>query len=170
MSDPNFDGTLTFLLEHGDDGAVGIMLNRPSELAVSDAFPAWSDLTPAPSRLFLGGPVQTNAIIALGRYQPDASTEARLDLPAGLASVDLDEQPALARADGLIDLRIFAGYAGWGPGQLEGEIANDAWWVVPGFASDVFTERPELLWANVLQRNGGELRWFAHLSEDPSAN
>lgn len=77
MSDPNFDGTLTFLLEHGDDGAVGIMLNRPSELAVSDAFPAWSDLTPAPSRLFLGGPVQTNAIIALGRYQPDASTEAR---------------------------------------------------------------------------------------------
>ncbi len=82
----------------------------------------------------------------------------------------MDEQPALARADGLIDLRIFAGYAGWGPGQLEGEIANDAWWVVPGFASDVFTERPELLWANVLQRNGGELRWFAHLSEDPSAN
>jgi putative transcriptional regulator len=170
MSDPNFDGTLTFVLEHGDDGAVGIMLNRPSGLAVSDAFPGWSDLTPPPSSVFVGGPVQTNAIIALGRYRSDAAGEPRRDLPGGLASVDLDEQPALALADGLTDLRIFAGYAGWGAGQLEGELANDAWWVVPGFVSDVFTDRPETLWAEVLRRNGGELRWFAHLPLDPSSN
>lgn len=170
MTDPNFDGTITFLLEHGDDGAVGVMLNRPSELAISDAFPAWSDLAPTPSCVFVGGPVQTNAIIALGRYRPDAPARATLDLPAGLTSVDLDEQPALARADGLTDVRIFAGYAGWGPGQLESEIANDAWWVVPGFEADVFTDKPESLWADVMGRNGGELRWFAHLPADPSIN
>ncbi len=170
MTDPNFDGTLTFLLEHGDDGAVGIMLNRPSGLAVADAFPGWTDLTPPPSCVFVGGPVQTNAIIALGRYRPDAVASDALGLPGDLVSVDLDEQPALARADGLTDLRIFAGYAGWGAGQLEGEIANDAWWVVPGFASDVFTDRPESLWTEVLRRNGGDLRWFAHLPSDPSSN
>ncbi|MBT8239757.1 MAG: YqgE/AlgH family protein, partial [Acidimicrobiia bacterium] len=100
----------------------------------------------------------------------DAPARATLDLPAGLTSVDLDEQPALARADGLTDVRIFAGYAGWGPGQLESEIANDAWWVVPGFEADVFTDKPGSLWADVMGRNGGELRWFAHLPADPSIN
>ncbi|NNE96244.1 MAG: hypothetical protein HKN24_09475 [Acidimicrobiales bacterium] len=170
MVDPNFGGTLTFLLEHGDDGAIGIVLNRPSDLAVRDAFPDWAELTPSPRRIFVGGPVQTNAIIALGRNRPDVVPDARFDLPAGLVSVDLDEQAALARGEGLHEVRIFAGYAGWGAGQLEEEMVNDAWWVVPGFVSDVFSESPEMLWTEVLQRNGGDFRWFAHLPQDPSIN
>lgn len=170
MADPNFDGTITFVLEHGDDGAVGVVLNRPTPLSITDAFPDWSELVPAPARVFQGGPVQTNGIIALGRHRPEAPAEGRFDLPSGLVSVDLDQQPALARASGLQEMRIFAGYAGWGTGQLEGEIANHAWWVLPGSADDVFCADPGRLWAKVLRRSGGELRWFANLPADPSAN
>lgn len=170
MLDPNFDGTITFLLEHGSDGAVGIVLNRPSNLFVSDPFPDWIDLAAEPRQVFQGGPVQTNAIIALGRHRVDAPPDAVFDLPFGLVSVDLDDQPALLRGSGLVDLRIFAGYAGWGSGQLEGEIATGAWWVVPGTADDVFTSAPHHLWSEVLRRAGGEMRWFAHLPGDPSIN
>ncbi len=168
--DPNFDGTITFVLEHGDDGAVGIVINRPSLLLVSDAFPDWSEMVPSPAKVFQGGPVQTNGIIALGRHRPDAPAEGRFGLPAGLVSVDLDEQPTLTRAAGLDEMRIFAGYAGWGTGQLEGEIANDAWWVLPGSADDVFSTDPARLWATVMGRSGGEFRWFANLPADPSTN
>ncbi len=170
MVDPNFDGTVTFLLEHGDDGAVGIVLNRPSQLGVADAFPDFVDLAGEPPVVFQGGPVQTNAIIALGRHRPDAPAEGVFDLPGGLVSVDLDEQPALLQAAGLTEMRIFAGYAGWGAGQLEGEIATGAWWVVPGSTDDVFAPEADRIWSNTLNRAGGELRWFAHMPADPTFN
>lgn len=170
MTDPNFDGTITFILEHGDEGAVGVVLNRPSSLAVSDPFPDWEDLAGQPPVLFHGGPVQANAIIALGRYRTDSPPDGTVDLPCDLVSIDLDEQPALLRGAGLVELRIFAGYAGWGNGQLEEEIRVGAWWLLPGSADDVFTRDPRHLWTNVLQRGGGELRWFAHLPLDPTAN
>ena len=170
MADPNFDGTITFVLEHGDEGAVGVVINRPSQLSITDAFPDWSALVPSPGMVFQGGPVQTNGIIALGRHRNDAPAEGRFDLPLGLVSVDLDQQPALAEASGLQELRVFAGYAGWGTGQLEGEIANHAWWVLPGSADDVFSTSPTQLWATVMRRSGGELRWFANLPGDPSVN
>ncbi len=170
MVDPNFDGTITFLLEHGSDGAVGVMLNRPSPLPVADPFPGWVDLSSPPASIFQGGPVQTNAIIALGRHRPDALSAADFDLPAGLVSVDLDEQPSLLQGGGLMEIRIFAGYAGWAAGQLEGEIATGAWWVVPGFADDVFHPSPDTLWRHVMERSGKEFRWFANLPSDPSVN
>ena len=168
--DPNFDGTIILVLEHGEDGAVGVVINRPSQLLVGDAFPDWAEMVPEPAKVFQGGPVQTNGIVALGRHRPDAPAEGRFGLPLGLVSVDLDEQPTLARASGLEEMRIFAGYAGWGTGQLEGEIANDAWWVVPGLAEGVFSVDPTQLWATVMRRSGGELRWFANLPADPSVN
>ncbi len=170
MVDPNFDGTITYLLEHGADGAVGVVLNRPSELPVGDAFPDWTDLCSQPGQIFHGGPVQTNAIIALGRHLPGAPAAGEFDLPAGLVSVDLDEQPALLQGAGLAEMRIFAGYAGWGAGQLEGEIANGAWWILPGITDDVFTGAPDRLWQTVMGRAGPEFRWFANLPSDPSVN
>lgn len=158
-----FDGTITLLLEHNEEGALGLILNRPSELLVEDAFPTWAALSADPGVVFAGGPVERNSLIALG-----ATPEADGELVFGLHTLDLDRR---ADAELPVDrVRIFAGYAGWGAGQLEGEIANDAWWVVDGLVTDLFTADPLDLWASVLRRNGGELAWFAHFPEDPSLN
>lgn len=158
-----FDGTITLLLEHNADGALGLILNRPSELLIEDAFPAWAATASEPAVVFAGGPVERNSLIALG-----ATPEADGDLVFGLHTLDLDSpnstDPPIDRA------RIFAGYAGWGAGQLEGEIGNQAWWVVDGHLGDLFSPEPLDLWAAVLRRNGGELAWFAHFPDDASLN
>jgi len=158
-----FDGTITLLLEHNAEGALGLILNRPSELLIEDAFPAWADVATDPAVVFAGGPVERNSLIAIG-----ASPDADGELVFGLHTLDLDE-PFGAEAS--IDrVRIFAGYAGWGAGQLEGEIANEAWWLVDGLVSDLFSGDPFELWAAVLRRNGGEMAWFAHFPDDASLN
>jgi len=158
-----FDGTITLLLEHNEEGALGLILNRPSELLVEDAFPDWASVAAAPPVVFAGGPVERNSLIALG-----ATPDADGDLIFGLHTLDLDRP--LDTGPPIDRVRIFAGYAGWGAGQLEGEIGNQAWWVVDGLLPDLFTDDPFGLWANVLRRNGGELAWFAHFPEDPSLN
>ncbi len=158
-----FDGTITLLLEHNEEGALGLILNRPSELLVEDAFPTWGPVAAMPAVVFAGGPVERNSLIALGAT-PDADGE----LVFGLHTLDLDRP---ADAGSPIDrVRVFAGYAGWGAGQLEGEIGNQAWGVVDGLLPDLFVDDPLDLWAIVLRRNGGELAWFAHFPDDPSLN
>ncbi len=165
LADPNFDGTLTLILEHDEEGAIGVVVNRPSHVEITDAYPEWANVADLPSVLFEGGPVETDSLIALGWGE-------RLDgdLPMGLTSIDLEQQVPLVIAEGLERLRIFAGYAGWGGGQLEGELANGAWWVVPCIVEDLFRPDPEGIWATVLRRSGGELAWFAHYPKDPSLN
>lgn len=165
LADPNFDGTLTLILEHDEDGALGVVINRPTEVSVADAYPEWANVADEPPMIFQGGPVETDSLIALGWGQ-----RLEGELPLGLASIDLEEQVPLVVAEGLERLRIFAGYAGWGGGQLEGELANGAWWVVPCLLDDVFLVDPDRLWAIVLRRNGGEMAWFAHYPKDPSVN
>lgn len=162
--DPNFDGTITLLLEHNDAGALGIILNRPSDLSVDEPFPGWSGLTADPPVIFAGGPVERDGLIALGRSTFDGM------LPLGIHSVDLDKQPELLRGDGIEDVRIFAGYAGWGSGQLEGELATGAWWVTDAELDDVFFTDPRQLWPRVMRRSGGELKWFAHFPSDATLN
>ena len=88
----------------------------------------------------------------------------------GAHSVDLDAQPALVAAEGVSGVRVFAGYAGWAAGQLEGEIATKQWWVVDATIDDLFTDDPDGLWARVLKRQGGELAWYAHYPSDPTLN
>lgn len=165
LHDPNFDGTITLLLEHSPAGAFGLVLNRPLEAPVSEAFVGWEDLVSVPSAIFEGGPVQRNGLVALGFGAGSSGP-----LPLGLTSVDLDAQPALVRGNGIERVRIFAGYAGWGGGQLEGELAMGAWWVTDAGVDDVFTATPTDLWSTVLWRSGGDLKWFAHFPEDPSLN
>lgn len=165
LHDLNFDATLTLILEHSDEGALGLVLNRPSELTMADAFPEWDELSANPGVVFAGGPVDRDALIALGR-----SDDGDGLLALGAHSVDLDAQPALVAADGVSGVRVFAGYAGWAAGQLEGEIANHSWWVVDAFIDDLFTTDPDRLWAKVLHRQGGELQWYAHFPPDPSLN
>ncbi len=165
LHDPNFDGTITLILEHNEAGALGLVLNRPSELAVIDPFPMWSDLTAQPGVVFSGGPVERDALLALGQ-----GSRSPGDLPLGLHSIDLDAQPALVQASGIERLRLFAGYAGWGSGQLEGELSSGAWWLTEAVADDVFHDDPAGLWARVLRRSGGELEWYAHFPSDASLN
>ncbi len=163
--DETFWATLTLILEHSDEGALGLVLNRPSRLSIADAFPDWEDLSAAPDVVFAGGPVDRDALIALGRSDTHEG-----GLVLGAHSVDLDAQPTLVAAEGIAEIRVFAGYAGWAAGQLEGEIANHSWWVVDGDIGDLFTHDPAKLWANVLRREGGELEWYAHFPLDPSLN
>lgn len=164
LPDPNFDGTITFLLEHGDDGALGVVINRPSELAIADAFPLWASSAPDPAVVFAGGPVERSSMIVLG-----ASSTEDGPLPLGLHSVDLDEGTP-PRTDGVDRIRVFAGYAGWGAGQLEEEIGRGAWWTAASSLDDVFVGEPPALWRAVMRREGGELRWFENYPADPSMN
>jgi putative transcriptional regulator len=168
LHDPNFDATLTLILEHSDEGALGLVLNRPSRLTMADAFPDWEEMAADPDVVFAGGPVDRDALIALGR-----SEQCDGALVLGAHSVDLDAQPTLVAAEGVTEVRVFAGYAGWAAGQLEGEIANEGWWVVDATIDDLFTDEPGRLWAKVLRRQRGELRplrWYAHFPLDPSLN
>jgi putative transcriptional regulator len=165
LQDPNFNGTITLILEHNDAGALGVILNRPSELAVVDPFPGWLDLASEPEVIFAGGPVERDALLALG-----ISSTVTGELPLGLQSVDLDAQPALVRAAGIDRVRLFAGYAGWGSGQLEGELAMGGWWQADAVIDDVFQADPAGLWSRVLRRSGGELEWYAHFPRDVSSN
>lgn len=164
LHDPRFNSTLTLVLEHGSEGALGVVINRPSRLELADAFPDWEDMGGDPGVVFAGGPVDRDALIALGR---PAKVEGGLVL--GAHPVDLDEQPALVEAAGVSQIRIFAGYAGWEAGQLEGEL-DDHWWVVDATIDDLFSDDPAGLWARVLRRQGGELAWYAHYPSDPSLN
>lgn len=160
-----FTSALTLVLEHGTEGALGVFLNRPSDQFLADTFPDWEEMGGDPGVVFAGGPVDHDALIALGR--PNGVIGG---LVLGAHPVDLDEQPALVAAQGISEVRVFAGYAIWGAGQLEGELANQAWWVADATVDDLFTDDPKTLWARVLKRQGGDLEWYAHYPDDPSLN
>ncbi len=161
-----FSSTLTLILEHGSEGALGVVINRPlTDSPMIETFPDWEELDLEPGVLFEGGPVDQDALIAIGR--PSGCPG---ELVLGAHPVDLDQQPALVQAQGVCAVRIFAGYAGWYPGQLEREIAHDGWWVVDATLDDLFTTDPETLWARVLKRQGGDLEWYAHYPLDITLN
>jgi putative transcriptional regulator len=168
LVDPNFDRSVVLMLEHGEEGALGIILNRPTEASLATVLPDWYAHASAPGVVFSGGPVAPEAVIALARggTQTDEGWVAVLD---DVGSVDVGREP-----DDLgfpVDaLRVFVGYAGWGPGQLEDELAEQAWFVVPTLPSDPFAERPEVLWRDVLRRQRGRLAMFAHFPTDPMSN
>jgi putative transcriptional regulator len=171
LEDANFDRTVVFMLEHQEDGAIGVVINRPSDEALDEPLDRWIDLQATPSAVFSGGPVEEHALIAL------AETTAALDgagdylapIVGTIASADLTADPALVAAE-VKGVRIFRGYAGWGPGQLEGEIEAGAWLVLDSEPGDVFSDEPDELWRNVLRRQPGRLAWLANVPDDLSAN
>lgn len=162
LVDPNFAGTVVVLLDHDADGTIGVVLNRPSSVAVHDSLPDCNHEVTAPAVVFAGGPVARSTVIALGTGMVvgDRAWQPVVD---GIGIVDLDER----RPDALEAVRVFAGYAGWGPGQLEAEIAAGAWWVVNAPAHDLLTDDPATLWRRVLTRQGGV---FLTVPEDPTLN
>jgi putative transcriptional regulator len=168
LVDPNFDRSVVLMLEHGDEGALGIILNRPTEATLSTVLPEWHAHASAPGVVFSGGPVAPEAVIALARGGGVSDT-GWVPVLDDVGSVDVGLDPGDLGFP-VEALRVFVGYAGWGPGQLEGELEEEAWFVVPTEASDPFAERPEDLWRDVLRRQRGRLAMFANFPPDPTAN
>jgi putative transcriptional regulator len=155
-----FHRTVILMVEHSPDGAFGLVLNRPSGTTVGEASPELAELIGDDHLLHVGGPVQPSAVTAIGEH-PDPATATKL-IVGSVGMVDLDDPPELSR------LRVFAGYAGWGPGQLDGELEQEAWIVDEANPDDPFDGAD--LWAHVLARKGGEYALLARMPPDPSVN
>jgi putative transcriptional regulator len=168
LADPNFDRTVVLLLEHGAGGAIGVVLNRPSELPVAEAIPGWEMLVAEPARVFAGGPVAEDAAIALGSARRPDGGAGWAPLVGEVGTIDLHRDPFDVISD-IAAVRIFAGYAGWGPGQLEREVAEQAWVVIPAQPDDVLGPAEDL-WRRVLLRQGGRLAWLANAPIDATLN
>lgn len=169
LRDPNFMRTVIYVLDSGGDGVTGVVLNRPSEVPVGDVLPSWSALASAPGLICGGGPVEPTAALCLSRVRPGRDPGGWREVANGVGVTDLDVDPVLLAAD-VAQLRVFAGYAGWAPDQLGGELAEGAWFVVPGGAGDVFTHDPDDLWRHVLERQGGVLGLVSTVPSDPRLN
>lgn len=172
LEDPNFRRTVVLLVDHGDEGALGVVLNRPLGVDLLDVLPAWYDVAAAPRTVFSGGPVSRDSALCLGHVRVGVATDGRavrIADESALGLVDLDADPSLVAAV-VGEVRVFAGYAGWGCGQLDAEIAEGAWVVVPADPGDAFGDAAEDLWVQVLRRQPGTLRWLASYPDDPSLN
>jgi putative transcriptional regulator len=166
LLDPNFSRTVVLITEHTDEGAAGLVLNRPSLVEVSAAVPDLEVLADGDEQVWMGGPVQPEAVLVLGEFlDPD---EAAVPLFESLGFPSLDEPEEIVPAT--TRRRVFAGYAGWGAGQLEEEIANEDWILEDARADDAFTDEPDELWSDVLRRKGGVYELVARMPEDPSLN
>jgi putative transcriptional regulator len=170
LGDDNFKRSVVLVLDHGEDGALGVVVTRPLEVDVSVVLPAWQPYATLPGRLFRGGPVALDSALGVVAVPGDDDEPVGVRRILGsLGLVDLDTPPEIV-AGGVAGLRIFAGYAGWGKGQLEDEIEEGAWYVVDAEARDAFSDSPDELWRQVLRRQRGELAFLSTYPEDPSQN
>lgn len=172
MADPNFARTVVFLLDHDEEGTLGVVLNRPSHVPVGAVLPSWDGHTTGTDVLFDGGPVAEDSALAIALLAgpvdgPEPDGFRRVAGPYGLFDLDTDPDAA---DPALVAVRIFAGYAGWAEGQLVEEISRGDWYVVDGGSDDVFATEPEDLWTRVLRRQSGDLAFLATPSVDPSLN
>ncbi len=172
LSDPTFAGTVVYVLDHSDSGTLGVVLGRPSQVEIRDVLPGWCDLAVDPGVFHVGGPCETDTALCLA-VAPGAAAgpDSPLRRVAGdVYLVDLDSDPA-DLTDELTGLRVFAGYAGWSPGQLAMEIAEGAWACVPGEPDDVLgaPAGPDL-WRAVMGRQSGRLAVLSTAPADPAAN
>ena len=175
LDDPNFRRGVVLVVEHDpQEGTLGVVLNRPTEVPVDRVLPPWATLVTGPSVVFQGGPVALDSALALARV-PGAQDPLGwralegVPSPSRLGLVDLDAPPEVLAAE-VTEFRVFAGYAGWSAGQLRSEIEEGAWFVLPSEPHDVFIDDPERLWRQVLRRQGGELAIVATFPDDPSLN
>jgi putative transcriptional regulator len=163
MVDPNFRRTVVFVIDHREEGTLGVVLNRPSDVPVDEVLPAWGRHVAEPQAVFVGGPVEKKTALCLAalRTGETAATVPGVIAvrgPVALVDLDTDPEPLLPKVRGL---RVFAGYAGWDSGQLEGEIDRDDWVIVPALPSDVLATPKRDLWSQVLRRQGVPLALLA---------
>jgi putative transcriptional regulator len=159
LLDPNFFRSVILILEHTEEGAVGVIINYPSTSELDDQLPDWKPLLADPPVVFVGGPVQPESAIGLAEGVDGSSL-------AGVGIVDLAAPPGELTAA----VRIYAGYAGWGPGQLEAELVEGGWVVAEATANDVFAAEPGAVWSAVLKRQPGPIAMLASFPLDPSLN
>ncbi|GAA2709298.1 YqgE/AlgH family protein [Micromonospora olivasterospora] len=170
LKDPNFDRTVVLLVAHEPGGAVGVVLNRATEVPVADVLGDWSDLARDPAVLFEGGPVQPDSAICLARMRnPVKRLRGFHQVSGAVGTIDLSVDPERMR-DSIGGIRVFAGYSGWGSGQLEQEIEGGSWFVLDALPGDAFVDRPDDLWPMVLRRQGGIMAAVAHFPPDVALN
>lgn len=168
LLDPNFHRTVVLMLEHSEDGALGLVLNRPMNLRARDAIPTpLADALADTERVHSGGPVQPEAVILLADFRDPQEAATLVVASIGIVDPRGDQEELTARVRAV---RAFGGYAGWSGGQLEGEIAEGAWIDAPCLIDDVFTDDHPGLWSRVLDRKGGGYRLVARMPEDPRVN
>ena len=165
LIDPNFRKTVVLIAHHDEEGALGLVLSRPSDVPAAEAVPVLDGLPGAEDPVFVGGPVQPDAFMVLAEFED--VDEAAAPIIDGLGFMPADAEPgdlAIRR------LRLFAGYSGWGSGQLEDELAENSWIVVDAAAEDAFADDPDVLWRTVLQRKGGPFSLMENMPFDPGLN
>jgi putative transcriptional regulator len=169
LGDANFARAVVLLLDHDEDGALGVVVNRPTSVDVAEILPSWQPYASGPGVVFQGGPVALDSALALGAVPGDGEPLGWRRVVGRLGLVDLDAPPELLAAE-LGAMRIFAGYAGWGAGQLEDELHQGAWYVVEAEPGDAFSTQPQRLWRAVLRRQRGELAMLSTYPDDPALN
>ncbi len=167
LVDPNFWRTVVLVVEHNEEGALGLVLNRPAETTVGEAVPQLEELMDPDDQLFIGGPVQTSAVIVLAQFEdPGDAALLAFDDVGVLGTGDGEGEPAVGVRAG----RAFVGHSGWGPGQLDSELEREDWILEPARREDAFSHEPSELWSEVLLRKGGSYALVARMPPDPTVN
>lgn len=169
LGDPNFEQSVVFVVEHNDDGALGLVVNQPADSEVLEHLPDLGIPVIEPAVFFAGGPVAPGAVLSLGRRSAVGELRHAVALTGPVVLVDI-ERLVDGEVEGVDGLRLFTGYSGWSPGQLDAEIAAGVWFVVDAGPDDVLCAEPGELWRRVLRRQGGRLGAVALYPEDPNLN
>jgi putative transcriptional regulator len=167
LEDPNFARTVVLVAEHTDEGAMGLVLNRPAEATVAESAPELEELVDAEEPLYVGGPVQPAGVIVLAAFANPTAAGLLISDDVGFLSAQADFAESVAATH---RLRVFAGHAGWGPGQLDDELEREDWIVETPRPDELFSAEPEELWSQVLTRKGGTYALVARMPDDPSLN
>ena len=165
LHDPNFRKTVVLIAHHDEEGAMGLVLSRPSDVPAADAVPSLEHLPGARDPVFVGGPVQPEAFMVLAEFEDVG--EAAAPIMGGLGFMPADSEPDDLS---IVRMRLFAGYSGWGAGQLDAELAEDSWIVVDALPADAFADDPDELWRAVLHRKGGAFELMENMPFDPGLN
>lgn len=166
LFDPNFRHTVVLIGEHNAEGALGVVLNRRLDVTVAEAVPRLGDLVPAGEPLFQGGPVQPQGAVLLAELSRPDLADVLAFGSVGFLTGDVPEDVR----ESIVRARVYVGYSGWGPGQLDAELDADSWIVEPARRGDVFTDAPDLLWSRVLERKGPDYKRLSRMPFDPSMN
>ncbi|MCW2954920.1 MAG: hypothetical protein JWQ48_4090 [Conexibacter sp.] len=167
LLDPNFARTVVLIAEHNEDGAMGLVLNKPATATVADSAPELEELVDAEEPIYVGGPVQPTAVIVLAAFEDPSAAGLLIRDDVGFLSAEADFEES---ADTTRHMRVFAGHAGWGPGQLDEELEREDWIIEPALPEDFFDDDAEDLWSAVLTRRGGAFALVARMPLDPTLN